>query len=71
MKLPYQDDAGWMQRYTDDQAFGRQEKLSRMSREHKLWRECCEANREHCFYSAPFFISAFCSAMLRAVEIFS
>jgi hypothetical protein len=36
MKQSRQDDVSRTQRFTDDQALGLQEKLSRMSREHKL-----------------------------------
>ena len=36
MKQTRQEDVCRMQRFTDDQAFGLQEKLSRMSREHEL-----------------------------------
>ena len=36
MKLTRQDDVGRMQWFMDNHAFGHQEKLSRMSREHEL-----------------------------------
>ena len=36
MKQTRQEDVCRMRRLTDDQAFGLQEKLSRMSREHEL-----------------------------------
>ncbi len=36
MKQTRQEDVCRMHRFTDDQAFGLQEKLSRMSREHEL-----------------------------------
>ena len=36
MKQTHQDDVSRMRKVKDDQAFGLQEKLSRMSREHEL-----------------------------------